>query len=480
MAGKSMAEFIGRRGLGLAQAAAAVLVVLCAGVCIAADSGPIVPGSQLSLKRAIAIALEFHPRRQQAIAESGAARERVGEARSYMLPQAYGLSDYLRSTTNGIGNTQYYSNGLFPRISGVNHDQPNGDFSQSADTSNNYLAGASVSQFLFDFGRHRGFVTQRQYEAAAAKAQEEMVDLDLIFEVAHSYFDLLAARQMVGVYEKAVEQRQVHLHEAQVKANAALRPELDVYVTQAELERAQLNLVQAQNAAADSKVQLDNSMGLSDQAPSYRPADVLTAGQVSDDINIQVAEGLRNRPDLKVLEDQARAMGAQVTEFRSDYFPQAGAVAGYNAMSTGLPAVSNFNVGLVLTWPIFNGFLTTHQVEEARLHQHALEHAIRDLRQRVILQIKTAFLNWQSSVKQIQRAKGALAASEVELTLAQKRYEAGLSNIVELEDAQRHYTFDDAEYTNALYNYSLTKAAVDHATGRLLEYLSDGRSTNGK
>ncbi len=467
-----MPNFLALRGSGLGRAVCAALILISAAVSSGrADSEPIAPGSQLSLKRAIAIALEFHPRRQEAIAESGAAREKVGEDRSYMLPQAYGLSEYLRTTTNGIGNTEYYAMGLFPRISGTNHDQAAGDTSQSSDTSNNYLGGLSVSQFLFDFGRHRGYVEQRRLEAAAANAQERMVDLDLIFEVAHSYFDLLAAQQMVHVYQKAVEQRQVHLHEARVKANAALRPELDVYVTQAELERAQLNLLQAQNATADAKVQLDNSMGLSDQAPSYQPADVLTSGKVADDINTLVAQGLSSRPDLMVLEDQARAMGAQVAEYRSDYFPQAGAIGGYNAMSTGLPAVNNFNVGLILTWPIFNGFLTTHQVEEARLHQRALEHAIRDLRQQVILQIKTAFLNWQSSVKQIQRAKGALTASEVELILAQKRYEAGLSSIVELEDAQRHYTFDDADYANALYNYSLTKAAVDHATGSLLAYV---------
>jgi outer membrane protein TolC len=96
------------------------------------------------------------------------------------------------------------------------------------------------------------------------------------------------------------------------------------------------------------------------------------------------------------------------------------------------------------------------------------------------VKIKTAFLNWQSSVKQIQRAQGALAASQVELALAGKRYDAGLSNIVELEDAQRHYTFDDAEYANALYNYSLTKAAVDHATWRLLSYVPEGGTNGGK
>jgi len=163
-----------------------------------------------------------------------------------------------------------------------------------------------------------------------------------------------------------------------------------------------------------------------------------------------------------------RAMGAQIQEFRSDYLPTASAMGGYNAIGTGLPAANNFNVGLVITWPMFNGFLTTHQVEEAKLEQKALGHAIEDLRQRVILQVKTAFLDWQASLQRILRAERAVAASRVELELAEKRYQAGLSNIVELEDAERHYTFDDADYANALYSFSVTKALVDRATGRSL------------
>ena len=71
--------------------------------------------------------------------------------------------------------------------------------------------------------------------------------LDLIFEVSQRYFALLQAKRLIAVYEKAVEQRQYHLHEAQVKANAGLRPQLDTYVTEAEVERAQLHLVDARN-----------------------------------------------------------------------------------------------------------------------------------------------------------------------------------------------------------------------------------------
>jgi outer membrane protein len=142
-----------------------------------------------------------------------------------------------------------------------------------------------------------------------------------------------------------------------------------------------------------------------------------------------------------------------------DYYPVANAVAGYAGMGTGLPAANNFNAGIVITWPIFNSFLTRDQIAEADYTRHSIEAAIEDLRQQIILQVQTAFLNWQDAAQRIKFAGRALDASRVELELAQKRYETGLADIVELEDAN---------YANALYGFALTKAAVDQATARSL------------
>ena len=161
-------------------------------------------------------------------------------------------------------------------------------------------------------------------------------------------------------------------------------------------------------------------------------------------------------------------MGARITQFKSDYYPTVNAVAGYAGMGTGLPAANNFNAGIVVTWPIFNSFLTTDQIAETKARQHAIAGAMDDLRQQVILQVQTAFLDWQASLQQIEFAQQALNASAVELELAEKRYEAGLADVVELEDAQRHYTDDDAAFANALYGFAIGKAAVDQATARSL------------
>jgi outer membrane protein len=430
---------------------------------------PIAAGGQLTLRQAIAIALEYHPRIRAAMDNTTAATMQIGEAQSYLGPQVFGLAQDIGSSTNGIANTTYYDfNSEFPRMTGRNHNLASDDFSQSSQASNSYMGGFSVSQFLFDFGRRRGFVAERRSEAASVAADEQFAKLELIFEVSQRYFGVLEAKELVRVYEKAVEQRQFHLHEAQVKADAGLRPQLDVYVTQAELERAQLHLLDEQNAYADAKLALNNSLGLSDRAPEYHLADNLSYSPITETIQPLTATAIRLRPDLKALDHQARALGAQIVQYKSDYYPTVYGVGGYSAMGTGLPAANNYNAGVVITWPLFNSFLTTNQIAEAKARQQAVAEGIEDLRQQIILQVQSAFLNWQTAFQRIQRAEKALAASSAQLELAEKRYEAGLADIVELEDAQRFYTYDDAAYANALYGFSVAKAAVDQATGRSL------------
>ncbi|HEX4210650.1 MAG TPA: TolC family protein, partial [Candidatus Binataceae bacterium] len=286
---------------------------------IARSNAPaIMPGEELTLDHAIRIALANHPKIREASADASAAGERIGEARSYLGPQLFGTAQYLRSTDNGIGNTNYYNpEGAFPRVSGVNHDLPTNDFSQSWDTSNNYMGGLALSQFLFDFGRRHGLVSQRQFEAAAAAADQQLTELDLIFEVSRRYFEVLQAKQLIRVYEQGVEQRQYHLHEAQEKARAGLRPQIDVYVTQAELQRSQLGLEDARNSYADARLGLDNAMGLSDMAPPYHLADVLSYSKIRGDVSSLIKAAMKARPDLKAMQDQASAMGAKITEYRS-------------------------------------------------------------------------------------------------------------------------------------------------------------------
>ncbi len=459
-----------RRNPGSKGLAASILLVWAFAMCAAASAAevPIAPNSELTLKQATEIALRLHTRRMQSQAEAGAAHARVGEAKAYLLPQVYGLGQYLRSTTNGIGNTTYLNEQLFPRFTGQNHDQANGDFSQSFSSHNNWATGVSLQQFLFDFGKVRGFVDEQRANRDAAEARLKLTDLDLIYEVAQRYYGLLAAQQIVTVYEQAIQQRQAHLHQAQVMAQADLRPAIDVSVTQADLSRAEMGLIEAKNGVDDAKVALDAAMGLAGEAPPYRVTGTLSYEPVTATLDSLESTAMRLRPDLNALVSEARAAGARIVEAKSDYFPTADAQAGYIAMSNGLPAANNYFAGLVITWPLFNGFFTEEQVAEAKERQRAAEYAIADMRQRVIEEVHTTFLNWQASIAVIKKAEQTLNASREELRLADERYRQGLSSVVELDDAQRRFTEDSATYVNSLYGYATAKAAVQRATAESL------------
>lgn len=450
---------------------AAVAVAICSlstTTWAAPDAAVLPPGSEVSLHQAIDISLKLHPRRLEAVSQAGAAQEHVGVERAQVLPQVYGVGEYLRASENGIGNTVWVNAlGVMPRFSGVNHNAAAGA-AQNFGSHDNFLTGFAASQYLWDFGRVHGLIDQARFEEQAAEAQLRLTDLDLIYEVSSRYFGLLAADQIVKVYNQAIVQRSEHLREAQVFATNNLRPEIDVYVTKAQLSRSRLHLVQAHNQAAVAKAALDNAMGLSDRAPDYTLSDHLGASTIDASLDKLVTLAMRLRPDLNMLRDEALAAGARIKQFRSDYFPTFSATGGYMTMGQGLPAANNYYAGLVVTWPMFNGFETEHQVAEAKLRRQALEHQIEDLQQQVYLQVKSAFLNWQASVDEIARARETLEASQVELKLAQERYSAGLGNAVELEDAQRRNTDDSAAYVQALYDFAVAKAEVDRASARSL------------
>jgi outer membrane protein len=428
-----------------------------------AQAQKIESGEQLTLAKAIQLALHNHPRGLAARSEASAASETVGVARSQLLPQVYGSAQDLGATDNGIGDASFLNPGYIPRIPGTSHNR-SANASQTFTPENNYGTAVGASQFVFDFGRHLGFLHQREYESAAARADSKFVDLGLIYEVTQRYFALLADHEKVKVYEKAVAERAEDLHAAQVKASAGLVPEIDVYTAQAELARAKVQRLDAQNAEQTGRVALDNSMGLGLEATDYRLAAALTYGPISGTVEQYYADALRLRPDLSEMENQARAAGAKITQYRSDLFPTVEAVAGYNAVGNYAPAANNYDAGIVISWPIFNGFQTEHQIAEAKFQRDALQHQIVALQQRVYFEVKSAFLDWQAALERIHRTELTVAASRARLELATKRYDAGLGNIIELTDAERFYIEDDAGYIDALYGCAVSKAALDLAT----------------
>jgi outer membrane protein len=115
--------------------------------------------------------------------------------------------------------------------------------------------------------------------------------------------------------------------------------------------------------------------------------------------------------------------------------------------------------------PIFNGFLFTSQASEANYRAKAAAENTRDLRDRVVRDVRTAWLATNTAFQRVSVAAELASEADLALSLAQERYKLGLSSIVELSQAQLQQTDAAIGYVGAQYQYRLSLSTLNFEIG---------------
>lgn len=242
---------------------------------------------------------------------------------------------------------------------------------------------------------------------------------------------------------------------------------IDVIKAEVDLSNAKLSLINVENAFRIAWVNLNNAMGAPD-APEYTIEDNLSFQQYPITLEDATARAFDNRPDLKSLSLKRQAAEANISLQRSGYYPALSGSANYARTAVETPPTSTFNswsVGIALTFPLFNGFLTDNQVAEARSNLYVLKANEEMLRQLVILDVRQSYLNLQAAEASISTAELASKQAQENLDFANGRYKAGVGNAIEVSDAFATYVSVQAAYTGALYNYKIAQASIEKAMG---------------
>jgi outer membrane protein len=123
-------------------------------------------------------------------------------------------------------------------------------------------------------------------------------------------------------------------------------------------------------------------------------------------------------------------------------------------------------VGVNVNLPFLNGGLFKSRQVEAQLRQSAATERAKTLQNRIIRDIRVAWLNVNNAAERVTLSERLLAQAVLALDLAQSRYELGLSSIVELSMAQLSRTSAEIQQTNAKYDYQLQRAVLNYQVGR--------------
>ena len=405
--------------------------------------GMITPGQTLTLNQCIDIALKKNPNIVAAVNNVGANKSRVGQARSDYYPQLSATAGYSR--TAPIAGTT--ASTLGPR-----YDQ--------------YSAGVTLNQNFLDF-KTSPTVDAAKYNLDSARARLTDTENTTVLTVKQAYYGLLQARRNSNVAADVINQFQLHLDQAKGFYEVGTRARIDVIKAEVDLSNAKLSLINAENALKIAQVNLNNAMGIPD-APEYAIEDELPFQSFVITPEEAVAKAFESRPDLKSIIAQRQAAESTVSVARSGYFPVLSGSASYNKAGINEhPSELNdgWQVGATLTVPLFSGFLTNHQVAEAKANLYVLKANEEVLRQQILLEVRQAFLNLQAAEASIATAELAARQAKENLDLANGRYAAGVGSPVEVSDAFATYVSAQANYTSALSNYKLAQASIVRAMG---------------
>ena len=424
---------------------AGFLTIAASGAAGAAERLPI------NLEDSVQMALANNRTIKQSIADWDSARWGLHEARRQTGPR---LS--WEGTAYRIGGSNYdtYRDYYY---SGLSHTAYKNAFGNTV----------SLAYPLYTGGRLENSIESAEYGLNAADLTLENTLQSVREQATEYYYAMLQNRNMIEVRRESVNTLKGHLENVGAQYRVGIVAKSDVLRSEVELANASQSLVSAENDYDISVATLNNYLGL--------PADTILEPQeqlsyTKYDLSLDgcTAYALNNRPDGAAAEYAVKQAEMAKAVAKAGYRPTVSAVAGDSLTGEKLFKKDHgdgWQAGLSASWDIFDNGVTNAQVHEAESALYKAQEQAASIKEGIQLEVRNAYLNLLAAEKNISTTKVAVQRAEEDYKIASVRYSAGVGTNLDVMDAESSLTSARMNYYQALYQYNVSKAALDKAMG---------------
>lgn len=330
-------------------------------------------------------------------------------------------------------------------------------------------AGGDFTQLITDFGRTHNLVLTQKLQEEAARANSLATREEIVLAADQAFYDALTAQAVLQVAKQTVNSRQATQTQVNQMTKNNLKSTLDLSFANVNLSQSQLLQLDAQNNADATMAALDAVLGLDHEVDYQLIDDVTPNSAPPPDFNPLVQAALAQRPDLQSLTFGQQSAQKFARAQWDQLLPSITAAGTVGAVPIRVDQYYSNNwwggIGVNMEIPIFNGFLYSAEAKEAQYRAQAdAEHA-RNLRDQIVRDVRTAWLQANTAYQRISVTAELLKEANMALQLAQTRYQLGLSSIVELTQAELQQTSAAIDNTNAQYEYRLALATLNYQIG---------------
>jgi outer membrane protein TolC len=328
-------------------------------------------------------------------------------------------------------------------------------------------ARVALSQSLLDVSSTDRVRAAGQDISAALFSYQDSRNL-IVTAAASSYLQALSDASRISAAQAQVDTARALYNKAVDMHNAGITPAIDSVRAQVELQARQQQLIVAKNSYSKDLLSIARVIGLplaqglaielSEKFP-YAPLETITLEQA-------IARAASTRPDLKSALAQVRSAELSRSAASAQRLPRLTVDADYGA--TGIApgtSVATFHVIGGVRLPIFEGGRIHGDVLQADAVLQQQRSRANDLRLQVEFEVRTAFLDLSSTADQVHVTASSVDLARQALTQSQDRFASGVTDNLEVVQAQEAFANANESYIASLYAYNISKLSLARALG---------------
>ena len=322
----------------------------------------------------------------------------------------------------------------------------------------------AIYNTLYDFGKTRAregaAVMQRDAAGHAYSGSEQ----DLFLQVVQAYYGILEAEKLVKAAEDEVVQMGSHQKTAQALFEAGVVTRNDLLQAEVRVAASRQKLYSAMNGVENGWLLLNYLTGA---AAAYR-------GELVEEPETSLLPALQAQPDLSrrgeilALRKVVAAGDFAVKEAKSNYFPELYARLALDYVENSKvreQAIMSATLGVKVN--LYDGLATTARLRQAVQARSRDEERLRDLEERVRLELATAQNDMRVAQARIRVVEKAIAQGMENLRITKDRYQEKVGTATEVVDAQTLLTQTRTDYYQSVFDLQVAAARVKRATGEL-------------
>jgi outer membrane protein TolC len=308
-------------------------------------------------------------------------------------------------------------------------------------------------------------------------------EFDVSTGAAAAFLTLIASQQTVVAAQAAVDRAQMLVRSVKASVDAQLRPGADLSRADTELDAAETQLIQSEQAVEVAKAAVARYVGGDPKTIQANPGKLLESPADSNSAPGTITNNPAAREQNAIVEESRARLEVLQRTYRPKFDLQLGAFArGTGALPNGATlggwnglAPNYFNAGAGFTVDFSALALPSIHAQEAQ--EAAIGRSAAATYRQVLTDVQAQLNAAQATLTQARRIAAEtpkeVADAQTGFNQANARYRAGLTNIVEIAEAQR--LLAQAEIDDSLAKLAIWRALLENAImqGDITSFLSE-------